>query len=429
MKTHHTLAQTPPMGWNSWDCYGATVTEEEVRGNANYMAEHMKEAGYLYVVVDIQWYESGAVSSVYRPFADLTMDQYSRLTPAVNRFPSAKNDQGFKPLADEIHALGLKFGIHIMRGIPRQAVHLNTPIKGTNLTARDVAKTNSICPWNTDMYGVRSDIDAGQRYYNSLFDLYASWGVDFVKVDDIADSKLYHESHMDEIKMIRQAIDQSGRDMVLSLSPGPSHLDDATDLENHANMWRMTDDFWDLWPLLKDMFARCHKWSKNIGPGHWPDADMLPLGRIGVRSVDGGASDRYTRFTKDEQITLMTLWSMFRSPLMFGGECRDNDAFTLDLLTNKDLLHVHRTGTNQHQLSRHDDEVIWYAETKEYLYVALFNLNDTSRTLTFELNMLPDDIKLTGDCYVVFTDEKKTFDQPLSFDIRPHASVLLKLSR
>jgi hypothetical protein len=194
-------------------------------------------------------------------------------------------------------------------------------------------------------------------------------------------------------------------------------------------MWRMTDDFWDLWPLLNDMFARCHKWSKNIGPGHWPDADMLPIGCIGVRSVDGGASDRFTRFAKDEQITLMTLWSMFRSPLMFGGECRDNDAFNLDLLTNKDLLHVHRTGTNQHQLSRHDDGVIWYAETQDYLYIALFNLNDTSRTLIFELNMLPGNIKLTGDCHIVFTDKKMTLDQRSSFDIRPHASVLLKLSR
>lgn len=425
----NTLAPTPPMGWNSWDCYGATVTEEEVKGNATYIAVHLKASGYEYVVVDIQWYEPGALSSVYRSFADLTMDDYGRLTPAINRFPSAKNNQGFKPLADYIHSLGLKFGIHIMRGIPRQAVHQNCPIKGSELTARDIAKTNSICPWNTDMYGVRSDVEAGQIYYNSLFDLYASWGVDFIKVDDISDSKLYKMSHMDEIKMIRQAIDQSGRDMVLSLSPGPSHLEDVADLVDHANMWRMTDDFWDVWPLLKDMFTRCHQWSKNVGPGHWPDADMLPLGHIGIRSVDGGASDRYTRFTHDEQITLMTLWSVFRSPLMFGGECRDNDDFTLSLLTNKDLLNMHQNGNQQSQIYRKEDEVMWFSEIApgDY-YIALFNLNDTHRTIQLDFGLLPVDITCIHSLRDVFSGNiyrKEANQSSVSFDIRPHASICL----
>ncbi|GEN57923.1 alpha-galactosidase [Halolactibacillus alkaliphilus] len=424
-----TLATTPPMGWNSWDCYGATVTEEEVKGNASYVSEHLKSSGYEYIVVDIQWYEAGALSSVYRSFADLTMDSYGRLTPATNRFPSAKNNQGFKPLADYIHSLGLKFGIHIMRGIPRQAVHQNCPIKGSKLTARDIAKPNSICPWNTDMYGVRSDVEAGQIYYNSLFDLYAAWGVDFVKVDDIADSKLYGMSHMDEIKMIRQAINQSGRDMVLSLSPGPSHLEDAEALIDNANMWRITDDFWDVWPLLKDMFTRCHQWSNYVGPGQWPDADMLPLGHIGIRSVDGGASDRYTRFTHDEQLTLMTLWCIFRSPLMFGGECRDNDAFTLSLLTNKDLLNMHQNGKHQHQLYREDDEVIWYSETSTGDgYIALFNLHDTNYTIQLKTDILPVEIEHNHTFRDVFSGDsyKSKGDQSsLSFNLRPHASICL----
>jgi hypothetical protein len=116
------------MGWNSWDCYGASVTEEEVLGNAEYMAEHLLLFGWEYIVVELQWYEPGANSSAYRPFVPLEMDAYSRLIPAPYRFPSTANGQGFKPLADRIHALGLKFGIHILRGIPRQAVHQNTPI-------------------------------------------------------------------------------------------------------------------------------------------------------------------------------------------------------------------------------------------------------------------------------------------------------------
>ena len=223
---HHKYALTPPMGWNSWDCYGASVREDEVRGNAEYMAKHLKPYGWEYVVVDIQWYEPGAVSSRYRPFVPLEMDEYSRLIPAANRFPSAAGGKGFKPIADYVHSLGLKFGIHIMRGIPRQAVHANTKIKGTNARARDIAHTNSICPWNTDMYGVDPNKEGAQEYYNSLFELYAEWGVDYVKVDDIAASRLYG-IHAEEIAMIRRAIDHCGRPMVLSLSPGPAPLEYA----------------------------------------------------------------------------------------------------------------------------------------------------------------------------------------------------------
>ena len=104
----------PPMGWNSWDCYGAGVTEDELLGNAEFMRDRLKQYGYQYVVCDIQWYEPAAKGNVYNNFADLCMDEYSRLIPAVNRFPSSANGAGFKPIADKIHSMGLKFGIHIM---------------------------------------------------------------------------------------------------------------------------------------------------------------------------------------------------------------------------------------------------------------------------------------------------------------------------
>ncbi|MEH7482641.1 glycoside hydrolase family 27 protein [Neobacillus drentensis] len=229
---HHAFAKTPPLGWNSWDCYGATVREKEVKGNAKYMAEHLKPFGWEYIVVDIQWYEPGANSSIYRPFVPLEMDDYSRLIPAVNRFPSAEGGKGFKPLADYIHNLGLKFGIHIMRGIPRQAVHANMPIFASNVRARDIAHTNSICPWNTDMYGIDASKQGAQEYYNSLFQLYAEWGVDFVKVDDIAASRLYH-FHKGEIELISKAIENCGRDMVLKLKQI-----DLTGSKNVRDLWK-----------------------------------------------------------------------------------------------------------------------------------------------------------------------------------------------
>ncbi|PLS01129.1 glycoside hydrolase family 27 protein [Neobacillus cucumis] len=424
---HHTLAKTPPLGWNSWDCYGATVREEEVKGNAEYTAEYLKEYGWEYVVVDIQWYEPGAKSSIYRPFVPLEMDEYSRLIPAVNRFPSAKEGKGFKALADYVHNLGLKFGIHIMRGIPRQAVHANTPILGTEKRARDIAHSNSICPWNTDMYGVDASKEGAQEYYNSLFNLYADWGVDFVKVDDIAASRLYH-IHKEEIELIRKAIDQCGRNMVLSLSPGPAPLEYAEDLKANANMWRMTDDYWDHWELLKNMFERCEKWNIHTGPGHWPDCDMLPLGHIGIRSVDGGGGDRWTRFTKDEQVTMMTLWSIFRSPLMFGGELRDNDDWTLSLLTNKEVLHVNQNSHSNRLVYRDEDKIVWTAkDDDDSTYVALFNIGESEHEVGFTWSQLGlQSEKRVKDIWT--GQDKGRFIQEYKQILPPHGSALLKLN-
>ncbi|QGQ96052.1 glycoside hydrolase family 27 protein [Paenibacillus psychroresistens] len=423
---HHKFASKPPLGWNSWDCYGASVTEAEVRGNADYMAAYLKSSGWEYIIVDIQWYEPGANSSTYRPFVSLEVDAYSRLIPAVNRFPSSADGNGFKDLGAYVHSLGLKFGIHIMRGIPRQAVHANTPILGTNFTARDIAHTNSICPWNTDMYGVDPTKEGAQAYYDSLFQLYAEWGVDFIKVDDIAASRLYH-IHLDEITLIRKAIDNCGRDIVLSLSPGPAPLEYAEHLKANANMWRMTDDYWDLWQLLHGMFERCEKWYPHVGEGHWPDCDMLPLGHLGIRSVDGGGSDRWTRFTKDEQVTMMTLWSIFRSPLFFGGELRDNDVWTLALLTNKEILEVQQNSHSNKLVYSEGNRIVWTAKNNNNeTYAALFNIGEEMDTVRITMEQLG----LSGILKVKDLwsgEEVGTIQNEWGPEIPPHGSRLVKL--
>ena len=399
------IALTPPMGWNSWDCYGPGVTEEQLLGNAQYMADHLKEFGWEYVVCDIQWSEpnAGKESPYYVPFAWLTMDEYGRLLPAPERFPSAGEGKGFGPIAQKIHDLGLKFGIHIMRGVPRLAVHKHLPVLGTDTTCDKIAAANSICRWNTDMYGIDPAKPGAQAYYDSIFQLYASWGVDFVKVDDICNTNAYPDapySAEKEIEMIRKAIDKCGRPMVLSLSPGPAVIEKAWHLRKHANMWRITDDFWDRWDLLKNMFERCEVWERQVSPGCWPDCDMLPLGRIRLHLRDYQGPLGYeqggdwTEFTKDEQITMMSLWCMFRSPLMMGGEMRENDEFTLSLLTNKEILRMHRQGEEPHQVRRSDRSCVWKSRDWEdgSTYVALFNLRDKPA----EVSAYFDELELTG---------------------------------
>jgi hypothetical protein len=369
------------MGWNSWDCYAAAVTEEQVLRNAEYMRKNLLVHGWEYVVCDIQWYEplAGTESGEYRPFALLCMDEYSRLVPAENRFPGSAGGRGFGPLAEKIHRMGLKFGIHIMRGIPRQAVHGRAAVKGAGGTADRIANPFSVCKWNSDMYGIDAAKKGARDYYDSLFDLYAAWGVDYVKVDDIANTNMYPAtpySAKAEIELIRGAIDRAGRPMVLSLSPGPAPIDEAWHLSEHANMWRITDDFWDRWDLLKDMFRRCELWQSHAGPGCWPDCDMLPLGHIGA----GFHNPRYTNFTRDEQITMMTLWCIFRSPLMAGGILPDNDEWTLTLLTNDEVLDVQRRGRDPRQIRRNEEEAVWMNTAPDgAVNLALFNLGDEKR--------------------------------------------------
>jgi hypothetical protein len=168
--------------------------------------------------------------------------------------------------------------------------------------------------------------------------------------------------------------------MVLSLSPGPAPLEQAEHLKKYANMWRITDDFWDEWRLLKAMFERAEKWCIHSAPGHWPDADMLPLGAL--RQCDN--PDDWTRFTQAEQRTMMTLWPMMRSPLMIGGEMTKNDAFTNSLLQNADVLNIGKDSFCGHPLWTTEEESVWVAPRRDGqgVYVALFNLSEEKRTVS-----------------------------------------------
>ncbi len=311
------------MGWNSWDAYGETITEDEVRANAEWMAQHLKQFGWQYVVIDEGWYvlNPGAKPGEVK----FVMDDKGRYIPAVDRFPSSEHGAGLRPLADYVHSLGLKFGIHILRGIPRDAVAKNSPIAGSLYGAAEAADTGDTCPWSTFNYGAKNS-PAGQAYYDSIASLYAGWGVDFVKADCISD----HPYKGEEIRMLSTALQKSGRPMVLSLSPGPTSLQKAKEVARYAEMWRIADDFWDHWGPLPDkdkawsqgvlaQFGWTAKWASFQQPGRWPDADMLPLGHLGPHPGDGGPV-RTTNLTHDEQVTMMTLWCMFRSPLMMGGD-------------------------------------------------------------------------------------------------------------
>lgn len=416
-------ALTPPMGWNSWDCYGPTVKESEVKANADYMAEKLKEYGWEYIIVDIRWFVENDKAGGYNQENPIyVLDEYGRYQPAVNRFPSAKDGKGFKKLADYVHNKGLKFGIHIMRGIPKQAVEQKLPIKGTNgITADQIYTKDLQCKWLRDNYTILAEKPGAQEYYNSIFDMYADWGVDFIKIDDL--SRPYHKA---EIELIRKAIDQCGRPIVLSLSPGKTPVEEAAHVTSHANMWRMVDDVWDLWRDVTHLLDVAQKWYPYIQPGTWPDCDMIPLGRISIRGERG--KDRMTRLTREEQYSLMTLFTIFRSPLMFGGDLPSNDDFTLSLLTNKEVLRMHKESTEVTQLFQKDGKIAITScnPLKNEVYLALFNIDDNDdKEITINLK----DLGLNGDCRVMdMWSEKEigVISNDFSRTLRPHACGFYK---
>jgi hypothetical protein len=424
------VAPTPPMGWNSWDSYGLSVNEQEFKANVEWLNANLKQYGWQYVVVDEGWYLKNPESKG-KPAWRFALGDYGRFFPATNRFPSATNNQGFKPLADYVHSLGLKFGIHIIRGIPREAVNKNLRIAGSNYHAADAADKSDTCSWNPDNYGVR-DNAAGQAYYDSLASLYAEWGLDFLKVDCIA-SRPFKD---DEIRMIHNAIGKTQRSIVLSLSPGPTSLANADVVSVNAQMWRISDDFWDVWrngpgdeweQNLHDQFATAEAWSQNIQNDSWPDADMLPIGYIGPRPGEGSA--RQTRFTHAEQRTLMTLWSIIRSPLIMGGNLTRNDDWTTSLLTNQEVLNVNQHSSSNRPIIVSNRTVVWSAvpASSHGRYLAVFNRGDGPLDVALGWN----EFGLSSDTYKIRDLwQKKDLGTAklLKLTLQPHASQLLLVS-
>lgn len=384
------FAPAPPMGWNSYDYYDTTVNEEQVKANADFMKKHLKKHGWEYIVVDIEWYsyDTGSQRDRYQyiPFWKVEMDEYSRLLPCPQKFPSAAGGKGFGPLAKYVHDLGLKFGIHIMRGISRQAAHNHGKILGTEHTANEIADPSNICAWNPDMYGVFPEAEGAQEYYDSIFALYAEWGVDFVKCDDIC--RMDMPSAKKEMEMMHHAIQKCGRSIVLSLSPGPAKIEEAWHYEKYANMWRITDDFWDKWELLLPMFERCELWQNHVKEGCYPDCDMLTLGKLGK----GFGQEWECNFTQEEQKTMLTLWCIFRSPLMIGTDLPQLDEWTLSLLTNHEVMMLAKHTRNARQVERDADHVIWCSEDTwdDRRYLAVFNLKDQEAEVVLPWEVLVD---------------------------------------
>jgi hypothetical protein len=410
------VAATPPMGWNSWDSFGLTITEDQFRANVAVLARQLKPFGYNTAVIDEGWFFFNPEDRPKPETLHYAIDANGRYVPVPGRFPSVGHPPAasagasdaapklaatiqptsFKALADWVHSQGLKFGIHIVRGIPRQVVKDNLPIAGTSFHAQDAADIPATCPWDEGNYGV-SDTPAGQAYYDGMMKLYASWGLDFIKVDCISD----HPYRPTEISQIAESIRKTGRPIVLSLSPGPTSLDHAAEVAKYSQMWRITDDHWDVWASkrqengsefpfgLRQEFDRIADWQQHVGPDSWPDPDMLPEGTLTPHPGWGEA--RKSHYTYEEQETEFVLWSISRSPLIFGGNLTKlgGDDRMHRLMTSKDVIDINQKSIESHPVKSlppgFENIRVWVAsETKgdeAPQFVAIFNIGEKAEDL------------------------------------------------
>lgn len=424
------LAPTPPMGWNSWDAYGLTITEAQFRENVDVLARVLKPFGWNYAVIDEGWFLRNPQDRSEPAKLAYEIDGNGRYIPVPARFPSALQggkNTGFAALGASVHAQGLQFGIHIVRGIPREAVKQNLPIAGSRFNAEEAADKNDVCPWDPTNWGVR-DTPAGQAWYDALLTQYAGWGVDYLKVDCIAD----HPYKPAEILMLHRAIVKSGRAIVLSLSPGPTSPGVAKEVMANAQMWRISDDVWDWWATpghfprgVKDQFELLAGWAPYAHAGAWPDADMLPFGYLGPMPGDGVA--RASRLTHDEQRTMLSLWAMARSPLVLGANLTRLDDWTKTLLTNREVLEVDQKSHDGRQVTGQGDAVVWTASGDAGVrYLALFNVNDreTTVTQTYDFYNLPAKAYRSRE---LWSQVDGAAGQGVRVTLAPHTCVLYKL--
>lgn len=361
------LADRPPMGWNSFDSYGVYLHEQAALANIEAMARLLKPHGYEYFVVDNGWFgeyrlRPDGLHPAEKHAHEVRLDGYGRVLPSTTYFP-----HGFEPLVKRCRELGLKFGVHLMRGIPRKAYEENLPIAGTSYHARDIANTAAAanCTWCTYNYAVDMTRPGAQEWYDGLIRHIVDMGAEVIKYDDIV-------PYPAEVAAVAKAITRTGRPVLLSLSPGGEVATDAIATFQQANMLRVTADIWDNLKGLDEAFAAWRKWSGHGRPGFWIDMDMVPFGQLQLMSPpDGAAGDeksvalaglgstRWCRFSQAQKETFITLRALAASPLMVGGDLPTMDSDSLRLLIEPEMIACNQNGVMGHLVGAADGIEVW----------------------------------------------------------------------
>ncbi len=445
--------ECPPKGWNSFCSYGVYLHHDAAMANAKAMVEKFKQYGYEYYVIDAGWFgefelQEGTIYPMEVHAKNLNINKYGLLQPSKCYFPN-----GFKEIVDYCHSNGLKFGVHIMRGIPRIAYERNTIVKGTKYRARDITDTSSICNWCPQNYGVDMSKPGAQEFYDSLIAQLASWGVDFIKADDIV-------PFPKEVEAVAKAIEKCGREIVLSLSPGGTVKESAISSFKMANMLRVTHDIWDDQVGIEQCFAAWRRWSGYASPNFYIDMDMIPFGELQImapmpaeltgdenkyelrqRKAKGELSNialmsgkgwyRWCEMSEPMMRTFITLRSLSASPLLIGGDLNSMDDYAYYLLTNSDMLECNTNGVMGTLLWEVDGVECWSVTSKSdesQRWVGVFNRNkDRSSKITISSTLLGLDASTQpSKCYDVWGEKSCNIGDAI--EITPNDVIFLSIT-
>ena len=388
------IAPKPPLGWNSFDSYGVYLHEKAAMENLEAMAKHLEPYGYEYFVIDNGWFgeyklKPGTIYPLEKHASDVRLNEHGHVIPSKTYFAG-----GLAPIINRCHELGLKFGIHMMRGIPRKAYDMNVPIKGTSYKARDIADIDpkKNCTWCTYNYGVDMSKPGAQEWYDGLIQHLADMGVDLIKYDDIV-------PYPAEVEAVAKAIKKTGKPILLSLSPGNDAPVEAIKSFQMAQMLRVTQDVWDHANYIDDCFDAWKKWTGKESENFWIDMDMIPFGQLLMMSpkkemqgegdeaavrLAGHGYRRWQQYSQDQMFTFITLRALSASPLMVGGDLPTMDGFSLRLLTDPDMLACNQNGVMGKLVSAVDGIEVWKTPEKgdrNKGWVGVFNRSNRLKTV------------------------------------------------
>lgn len=386
------ITKKSPMGWNSFDCYGRYTYEEDVKVNIDFMAENLKKYGYEYIITDIGWYGmfhydyEGQKYPSERHASDVCMDEYGRYISSEKMYPGT-----VKAMCRYAHEKGLKFGVHLMRGVPRKAVELKLPIKGTNYTCDMIADLSDTCEWCHYNYGIDMSKPGSYEYYKSVIELMEEWEIDFIKYDDIT-------GFPKEIEAVAKAVQEIERPMVLSLSPGGDTREEFMQSYKMANMLRITEDIWDNQDSIDQVFERLKTFYDYQDNDFYIDLDMLCIGHLMLcrpkeqfsngstnALVSGQGLERMCALSKAQQETFMTIRALCASPLMIGSDLPTMGEEAYSLITNEDMIDCNQRTERFFPVKAQDGVVIWKSDAG---YIGIFNTESHEKKYKIPLETL-----------------------------------------
>lgn len=406
------IAAKPYMGWSSYSMqvydHGQWITAEQIKAQSDAMKEKLQPYGYEYINVDAGW--NGG------------MDGYGRPIPSATLFPD-----GLQDVIDHVHANGQKFGLYGIPGLSPQAYEDDLPIyNAPGCSMRDIGDPTKGSDYWGFGYKIDFSNDCAQKYINSIADLYAEWGVDFLKFDSVTPGSGIYDLSLDsrdDVKAWSLALEPHDIWLELSWAIDIKYIDYW---KKYANGWRVD---WDIecycgdggltaWPSIARLFPIAEKFWRHGGPGGWNDFDSL---NIGNGAMDG--------ITPDERRTAMTFWSLSAAPLYIGNDMTRLDDYGLELLTNEEVIAVNQAGRPGRPVSIDTKQQVWYSNNGDGTFsVGLFNLADEAATVTVNWS----DIGLNGSASVRdLWSRQELGDFAAGFssvDLAPHASRMLKVT-